>query len=647
MMKASRISGAVIGALLGAGWIAARSAVGQDHTPSGPITYEQLSQMEARANEARRLYWRGDYSGAVTVFEALSSPLNPSSPLYMNELGSCYLAAGDYPGAERSFGEAAGWIEGYIDPNREKKALSVFGKEEEKVYHGDPYEQSSLFLLLALLHMDRGDYDNALAACKNGNLACAAASENEFESNYTLLQLLQAKCLALRGDPDGFTKLRDAGANSYRLTSPEVRDAYAQRQEYLALLKQTAGERRQVGVRDSEDQLRTKLQQADEQLQSLSTKVDAVGGLGALYTGDYNTLIVVPRGRSPHKYRTGKDGQLVCFQPVSVVGPSCELLVDGASYAGSPIHNAADIEFQATTRGGRRMDAILKGKAAFRRTTVGVGSVLTQVGNAGGIYGLGFVLVGATMQGIGGAMTPEADTRCWQSLPKSYDVLALELPEGDHTFESRQFVYFEARGTIQRRIKLDGTNDMRVVILPPFPVGLYSDLFEEKMSLTEADTAAASDPKAVLIAPPLGLQRIERFGVEAGDKKPFAFAPDAKRVMRAVKHTLEGRGIASYLVTHDDLIGQRAQFAQKSGHALQLAVGDLLKQETPQGTACQAMFTISMIDTTTGAPIFAKGFQGACTEKKLSATDAFYKCLNDALTQFVSSTELVSALGTK
>lgn len=244
-------------------------------------------------------------------------------------------------------------------------------------------------------------------------------------------------------------------------------------------------------------------------------------------------------------------------------------------------------------------------------------------------------------------MTPEADTRCWQSLPKKYDVLALKLPDGDHTFESRQFVYFEARGTIQRRVKLEGTNDMRVIILPPFPVGLYSDLFEEKMTLTEADTAAASDSKAVLITPPLGFQRVERFGVEPGDKKLFAFAPDAKRVMRAVKRALEGRGSASYLVTHDDLIGQRAQFAQKSARALQLTVGDLRKQETPRGIACQATFTISMIDTATGAPIFAKEFQGACADKKLAATDAFYKCLNDALAQFASSTELASSLGTK
>jgi hypothetical protein len=188
---------------------------------------------------------------------------------------------------------------------------------------------------------------------------------------------------------------------------------------------------------------------------------------------------------------------------------------------------------------------------------------------------------------------------------------------------------------------------MRVIILPPSPVGLYSDLFEEKMNLTEADTATASDPKAVLVTPPLGLQHIERFNVEPGDKNLFAFAPDAKRVMRAVKRALEGRGSASYLVTHDDLIGQRAKFTQKSERAVQLTVGDLRKRETPQGIACQAMFTVSMIDTATGAPIFAKEFQGACTDKKLAATDAFYKCLNDALIQFASSTELASALGMK
>jgi hypothetical protein len=97
-----------------------------------------------------------------------------------------------------------------------------------------------------------------------------------------------------------------------------------------------------------------------------------------------------------------------------------------------------DLQWQATTRGGRVMDHILANKAVFKDATGGAAMVAaaTSVGLMHHRQGEAALIAGgvAVVAGLLSATTtPEADTRAWNSLPRYLSFAALELPPGQHT----------------------------------------------------------------------------------------------------------------------------------------------------------------------------------------------------------------------
>jgi len=107
-----------------------------------------------------------------------------------------------------------------------------------------------------------------------------------------------------------------------------------------------------------------------------------------------------------------------------------------------PIAPTDDVNFQATTRGGRVMDHILGNKAVLKSTTETAGNAAV----VGGLVtasssnnrttqqvGLGVALAGLVTKIISDATTPEADVRSWDNLPQSLSFAAVSLPAGQHT----------------------------------------------------------------------------------------------------------------------------------------------------------------------------------------------------------------------
>ena len=90
-----------------------------------------------------------------------------------------------------------------------------------------------------------------------------------------------------------------------------------------------------------------------------------------------------------------------------------------------------DVSYQAITRGGREVDAILEGKAQFKDSVDEVGDVslasgvnLLQLGAQTqnrdlGSLGLVGVFGGLIAKGFANASKPKADTRAWDTLPSS------------------------------------------------------------------------------------------------------------------------------------------------------------------------------------------------------------------------------------
>jgi hypothetical protein len=152
-----------------------------------------------------------------------------------------------------------------------------------------------------------------------------------------------------------------------------------------------------------------------------------------------NVLFFLEFGPGPTKYTAGDYGEQLRFRtPISRVR-SARLLANGLTI---PVAAADDVNYQATTRGGRVMDHILGNKAVFKGTTDAIGTAaiiggaMTAVAadqNSTRNIGMGIALAGLATKLISAATKPKADTRCWDNLPQFLSFAAVPLPPGPHT----------------------------------------------------------------------------------------------------------------------------------------------------------------------------------------------------------------------
>ncbi|MGE5297185.1 MAG: hypothetical protein ACM3VT_20365, partial [Solirubrobacterales bacterium] len=604
----------------------------------------ELNRMESQACDARKAYWSGRYAEAQQQFAALTESIHPSVILYVNECAMCSLAQGQYAETERYLRRADSLLNTYYSEEREKLATSVFGAEAEKVYRGDPYEQAMAYTLLAMILMDRGDYDNALAACKSGVLADSDASENLFDSDIALLHALEAKCCQLRGKDEEFRAHRDAAAKSVRLTSEQVRDDFSKRQDLLAILKMSRTERKRMGETRSDDEIEGEIQRLSDELGRRIESIDAVNQLGLLYSGEFNVLIVVPRDRSARKLRTGGEAEMIVFNEYQTQCPPPELRLDGGALGPELSAAAVDVDFQALTRGGRRMDAILKGKAVSRATTREVGQTFIDAGNnAGGLVGLGVVLIGGAMQATAGAMTAEADTRCWQTLPKRFDVYAMKLPPGAHELAGCHHLYFRKCDEFRRTFALEGDADMAVVLVPPPMYGSYFSRSEMKLSDRDRDQPAAN---VLLVPPPMDLDDVIRIDVVDGKEQLEAIAPDPRRMMRAIRSALNAGTVANVLVTHDEIVTSRVAFAEQHRYALQCNLVGIVKEGTQKKGIYRTKLLFSIVETANGRVVLSKTVEGTSTNMTGGPSTAFYEGVTNATELLLGDSEFARIRGT-
>ncbi len=150
-----------------------------------------------------------------------------------------------------------------------------------------------------------------------------------------------------------------------------------------------------------------------------------------------NVLFIVEFGPGPLKYATGEYDQELRIRTRSSPLVSARIKTGAIDLAVAPCD---DVNFQATTRGGRVMDHVLGKKAAFKSATGTAGDVALIGGLATAAasnnrttqnVGLGIALAGLISKGISAATTPEADTRTWDNLPQFISFAAVQLPPGE------------------------------------------------------------------------------------------------------------------------------------------------------------------------------------------------------------------------
>jgi hypothetical protein len=159
------------------------------------------------------------------------------------------------------------------------------------------------------------------------------------------------------------------------------------------------------------------------------------------YQLNANVLFILEYGPGPLKTGGGEYGERLYFNTRGSPVLSAQLKTGNINL---PVAPCDDLNYQATTRGGREMDHVLANKAQFKSATdklgdaaIITGSILAGAGHnsgsATGEVGLGLLAAGLVSKIFSAATTPEADTRTWDNLPKFISYATMKLPPGEHT----------------------------------------------------------------------------------------------------------------------------------------------------------------------------------------------------------------------
>lgn len=159
------------------------------------------------------------------------------------------------------------------------------------------------------------------------------------------------------------------------------------------------------------------------------------------YDPGANVMVLVEYGRGPRKIAAGAQGELLKFNTVPSRIAGARLMIDGRAV---PLPPYDDLNFQAMTRGGRVMDAVLGNKAVFRAganefgDAALMGAIATHElgrGEDKDQAALALAAVGVLSKLASAATQTTADTRTWDNLPQYLSFAALDLPPGEHPVE--------------------------------------------------------------------------------------------------------------------------------------------------------------------------------------------------------------------
>lgn len=263
-------------------------------------------------------------------------------------------------------------VELLFDPNAERKAVSLWHGESAKVFKGDGWERATLYALLGLSFLERGDWEKAMKCAKNGLLSDSDSQKGSSNADYALLPYL------------GYVAARRSGTEN---------DA----REFAVQYRNIFGREIPAAAREPDSLL-----------------VLWVGeGVTYRVDGEYSQRRKVVEGAI--------EGRL---DAVSVAAS------DGQTWFSLP-SGLADLNAQATGRGPRQMDRILQDKVTSKKTLANVGGGLLAASTAMMVTGtadfrLAIVLyptAAATALLAGGALIgaeaieTTADARIWSCLP--------------------------------------------------------------------------------------------------------------------------------------------------------------------------------------------------------------------------------------
>lgn len=366
----------VSGALAVAGCVTNEAAL-QEHEKEVAIDPAQLDAFVADKPEPLRAH-----------YEILMRQGPRNAVLNNMRIGTAALGLGAHEAAAKAFDEALAGIETiYADNPQAEAARSVWTRENAKDFKGEPYERAMAYYYRGLLYLREGDYQNARASFKGGQLQDAFAEEDQNRADFALLYYLEGWASHCNGDAQ---LADDAFAEAVKING----DLILPRDEHRLLLVRETG-----------------------------------SGPSKVATGEYDEQLTFREGR--------REGALLAEFTTgghTTIAPETE-----------------DVFYQASTRGGRRVDHVLGQKAQFKENLDATGDVLSTAGGVSAAAGLMggnsdaamvgalLMIAGAVAEESAKAARAEADTRTWDNLPGAVKLATLPLPSDAGDGRTRLF----------------------------------------------------------------------------------------------------------------------------------------------------------------------------------------------------------------
>lgn len=300
--------------------------------------------------------------------------------LWQYRTAAAALRQGDVQMARQDLDDAITRIGGIYGPDKTaQRARSYFHEEREKTFIGEPYERVMAYYYRGIIYWMDGEPDNARACFRSGELEDSSSEGEQYNADYVLLDYL---------DGLATTKLGNDGSDAFERAEKESHFAKP-----------------------------------------------------PPYDPKANVLFFLEFGPGPQKYAAGNYGEQLHFLVRQSRVHSAVIKVEDQTVTVGPYD---DLGFQATTRGGRVMDYVLENKAVFKTGTAIAGNIVTGAGVETAIIGadsrnqtaaeigLGVAAVGLITEAVSASVTPHADTRTWDNLPRFLSFAALPLPPGRH-----------------------------------------------------------------------------------------------------------------------------------------------------------------------------------------------------------------------
>ena len=350
------------------------------------VSWSPPGGWEAGGTDAVDYFREGQYDAALGVAKDLCKQGAAADRLrWQMEMISSLLLKGDVEESRRLMMSTREGIELLFDPQAERKAVSLWHGENEKVFKGEGWERATLYAMLAFSFLDRGDWENAMRCAKNGLLNDSDSRNAASNADYALLPYL-GYLAARRAGADG--EAREFGAQYRGIVGEEIpQSAY----EPDSLLVVWVGE-----------------------------------GVSCKAEGDYAQWRKVEEG--------GIEGRM---ESVSVTA------ADGRTWFSLP-SGLADLNMQATGRGWRQMDQVLEDKATVKSAFSDSGRGLLAASAALMVVGTSDLRLAAVLYPTAGALAllgggallsgeavvADADTRIWTCLPGRFLIVPLSGVRG-------------------------------------------------------------------------------------------------------------------------------------------------------------------------------------------------------------------------